>query len=62
MSGALKFYRVLSFSILIDLYAREGFLREALDVAERAARYGQGLEARDRLAERVASVENEDRG
>lgn len=55
-----NFYHVMSFSILIELYEREGFLREALGVAEQAARYGQGLEARDRLAERVASLENED--
>jgi hypothetical protein len=57
-----KFFNVLTFWILIDLYEREGFLHEALDVAERAARYGQGLEACDRLAERIAAVENEDRG
>lgn len=55
-----RFYYVSAFLILIDLYQREGFLREALDVAELAARYGQGLIARDRLAERLAAVENED--
>lgn len=55
-----RFYHVSAFSILTDLYQREGFLREALDVAELAARYGQGLIARDRLAERIAAVENED--
>lgn len=54
-----RFLHVSAFSILIDLYQREGFLREALDVAERAARYGQ-LDTRDRLAERIAAVENED--
>jgi len=57
-----SFFRVESFSLLIELYEREGSLREALDVAERAVRYGQGIEARDRLAERLASVESEDRG
>lgn len=55
-----RFPLVLTFSILIDLYEREGFLREALDVAERAARYGQ-LDACDRLAKRITAVENEDR-
>ncbi len=57
-----SFYRVLTFAILIDLYEREGCLREALEVAETAARHGQGPEARDRLAQRIAVVENEDRG
>lgn len=55
------FYRVLTFAILIDLYEREGYLREALAVADTAARHGQGPEARDRLAQRIAVVENEDR-
>lgn len=61
-SDESRFYHVSAFSILIDVYQREGFLREALDVAELAARYGQGLQARDRLAERIAAVENEARG
>jgi hypothetical protein len=56
-----RFYHVSAFLILIDVYQREGFLREALDVAELAARYGQ-LDARDRLAKRITAVENEDRG
>jgi hypothetical protein len=57
-----RFYQVLSFDILIDLYEREGFLHEALEVADRAARHGQGFADRDRLAERIAAVETEDRG
>jgi hypothetical protein len=56
------FFGVAAFSILINLYQREGSLREALDVAERAARYGQGQEDRDRLAERISAVEREDGG
>jgi hypothetical protein len=51
-----------TFTMLIDLYEREGFLLEALDVAEHAARYGGGLEVHERLAERIASIEHEDRG
>lgn len=58
-SDVPKFFSVLTFAILIELYEREGFLFDAFDVAERAARYGQGLEARERLAERIAAVENE---
>ncbi len=58
-SGEFKSFSVGAFSILIDLYEREGFLHEALDVAERAARYGQGDEARHRLLKRIAAVENE---
>jgi hypothetical protein len=54
------FYSVSTFRILIELYEHEGFLHEALDIADRAARYGQGFEARDRLAEQIAAVENED--
>jgi len=54
-----RFYRVLAFAILINIYQREGFLHEALDVAERAARFGQENEAQDRLLERIAAVEAE---
>src|SRR5262249_22647509 len=53
-----RFYRVLTFAILIELYEREGYLRDALDVAERSARHGQGAEARDRLARRLATLES----
>lgn len=55
-----RFYQVLAFAILINMYEREGFLHEALDVAERAARFGQVNEAQDRLLERIAAAEAED--
>ena len=51
-----------TFLILIDLYQREGFLLEALDVASQAARHGRELEVRERLAERLSAMELEDRG
>lgn len=53
------FYLNLSFSTLIDIYEREGFLGEALEVAELGARYGQGDEAQERLVQRIEAVENE---
>jgi hypothetical protein len=56
------FYAIEAFSILINLFEREGALREALEVAERAAHYGQGTERRDQLVERVVALENEARG
>ena len=56
------FYQVETFGLLINLYEREGFLREALDVAERAARSGQGFDVRDQLAARVAAVDSETSG
>jgi hypothetical protein len=55
-----KFYSILTFGILMDLYQREGFLTEALEVAELAAHYGQGDKGRIDLLERVAAVEIED--
>lgn len=61
-SNEPRTYRVLTFAILINMYQREGFLYEALDVAERAARFGQGDEAQHRLLERIAAVEAEDAG
>jgi len=55
-----SFYSILTFAILIDLYEREGFLAEALEVAELAARYGQGDKERIDLMERISAVKNED--
>jgi len=52
----VSFYSVAAFSRLINLYEREGALHEALAVAERASRYGQGTDARDRLGERIALI------
>jgi hypothetical protein len=54
-----QFYEILSFRRLIDIYEREGFLAEALDVAELGVRYGQSDEARERLKQRIETVEHE---
>jgi hypothetical protein len=54
------FFRVIAFQRLIDLYEREGFLREALDVALRANNFKQGEGYVERLRERIAAVEAED--
>jgi hypothetical protein len=45
--------------LLIGLYEREGFLREALEVAEMAVRYGQEDRLRNQLVERIQAVEAE---
>lgn len=58
--GKTDYPRVLAFGYLIQLYEREGFLAEALEVAERAARFGQGAEG-DELRARLAQVEAEER-
>lgn len=63
--GESHFYYAASFSTLIHLYEREGLLREALEVAERAARFElteAGKLDRQRLLERIASVEGENGG
>ena len=54
-----SFYSVAAFSLLINLYEREGALHEALDIAERASRCGQGDDVREQLVERIAMVESE---
>jgi hypothetical protein len=58
-SDEREFYGILSFGTLIQIYEREGFLAEALEVAELAARYGQGDEVRERLRQRIEAVESE---
>ena len=57
-----RFFVIGAFGTLISLFEREGALHEALEVAERADRFGQGSEPREELAERIAAVENEARG
>lgn len=44
-----SFYSILTFGKLIEIYEREGFLAEALEVAELGAQYGQVNGARERL-------------
>jgi hypothetical protein len=56
--GTTTHFRVLAFGYLIQLYEREGYVAEALDVAERAARFGDPAAAAD-LRERRAQIESE---
>jgi hypothetical protein len=55
-----KVYAILAFSILIDLYEREGFLHEALAIADRAVRLLQCEDDQQRLQGRLATLEAED--
>lgn len=59
-AGRSEFYAVSAFSNLINLYSREGFVREALGVAEVAERFGQGEHAVAELQERLAALQAED--
>lgn len=52
--------RVPSFSRLIRLYEREGFIEEALDIARRAAALGQGTVDLQRLEARLQELNAED--
>jgi hypothetical protein len=56
------FFGIQAFGMLIGLFEQEGALYEALEIAERADRFGQGSQQREQLAERIAAVENEARG
>jgi hypothetical protein len=56
-----RFFAVLAFGMLIELFEREGALHEALEVAELAGRYSQGERQREDLLERIAAVESEGR-
>jgi hypothetical protein len=51
---------IAAFSYLIRLYSREGYVREALEVANRAARLNQLQADRDALQNRFACLETED--
>lgn len=52
--GKKEFFRVSAFYRLIDLYLKEGYLAEAMNVAEIAERFGQKGDALERLRERAA--------
>jgi hypothetical protein len=57
--GKKSYFRVLAFGYLIQLYEREGYVAEALDVAERAARFdneGSIEDLRVRLAQLEAEI------
>jgi hypothetical protein len=51
---------VPAFHYLVSLYEREGFLHEALDIAKRAVKVGQGSADEERLIARIAELEAED--
>ena len=55
-----NYFRFPVFSRLITMYSAEGYLREALEVVERAERFGQGGDHREKLLVRIANVEAED--
>lgn len=57
-NGNDRYFAVLAFKHLGLLYQREGFLHEALDVAERAARFEQGDP--ESIRQRIAALEAED--
>lgn len=59
VDGDLTAYSVLAFDHLIRLYETEGALHEAMDVANIAARFRQGAEHSQELAERIAAVDAE---
>ncbi len=52
--------RVPAFEYLVALYEREGFLHEALEIAKRAVKAGQGSSDEERLSERIAVLDAED--
>jgi hypothetical protein len=54
-----KFFAIAAFATLIELYQREGFLHEALEVAQLGVRYGQTEAVRDELLERIKALEAE---
>jgi len=54
------FYQASAFHSLPTLYEREGFLGEALRIAEIGVRFGQGEEWVGALKERIAAVRAED--
>lgn len=58
--GRSEFYSVAAFSNLINLYSREGFLQEALVVAQLAEQLGQREHAAAELHERLAALQAED--
>ena len=54
--GERKFFRVTAFHQLISLYEREGYLKEALEVAKIAERFDQCEGKTDELKERISRL------
>lgn len=55
------YYSVPAYESLISLYEQQGYVREALELAERAARFGHGEHARKRLEAKLEALEAEGR-
>jgi hypothetical protein len=60
--GEQRYAAVRAFDYLIQLYEREGFLYEALNVAQRAARFYPDFPQLQQLEQRVANVAAETSG
>jgi hypothetical protein len=58
--GEPAYYQILAFGILLRLYEREGFLHEALAVAELAEKFEQPGSKVEALRQRLARLEAED--
>ena len=61
-SAGEPFYPPAAFETLIQMYEREGALRDALDVAERATRWGLQQAKVEELRERLRQLEAENAG
>ncbi|MGI8427008.1 MAG: hypothetical protein ACR2FO_07200 [Actinomycetota bacterium] len=59
-SEETNYYQVVAFERLIELYERDGFIREALEVAKLAKDFGQGGNDFDRLSGTLSTLEAED--
>jgi hypothetical protein len=59
-NGAQRYFRVLAFEHLICLYEREGFLHDAFEVAQRAAKFSPEATYSEQLRQRLNRLEAED--
>lgn len=55
-----EFLLIMTMQQLITLYEQEGYLYEALQVAEIAAQFNQQLPALERIKSRIANLEAEE--
>lgn len=55
-----RFFGVTAFHKLLDIYEKEGYLREALEVAKIAARFNYSKETIEELEERIKLLESEE--
>jgi hypothetical protein len=59
-NGTQQYFSVAAFDHLIRLYEREGFLHEAFEVAQRAAKFYPEIKSYDQLRQRLTRLEAED--